>query len=130
LKNACCLRAWHPGRSLRRANYVESTDSTSFALLDLDAASRLSALSIKSGIAWVDVAGATFSIEEAQDMAEFCARRLSRRGWSVSRAGSALSLIGAPGQATMESSVRCSYRPQEAGFVPHTTLESTDEAVL
>ena len=43
LKNACCLRALHPGRSLRRADCVESADSTSSALLDLDPASRLSA---------------------------------------------------------------------------------------
>ena len=122
------------GNGVKIANVPRSPMSLRFENSDGGVRQFLSitaaALSIKSGIAWVDVAGATFSIQEAQDMAEFCARRLSRRGWSVSRASSALSLIGAPGQATMASSVRCSYRPQEAGFVPHTALESTDEAVL
>jgi hypothetical protein len=43
LKNACGLRACHPGRSPRRATCVESMDSTPFALLDLDPAATLSA---------------------------------------------------------------------------------------
>ncbi len=43
LKNACCLRARHPGRYLRCASFVESMDSTSLALLDLDPTATLSA---------------------------------------------------------------------------------------
>lgn len=105
---------------------IENADESIRQFLSITAAS----MSIEAGVALVDVAAATFSLEAAQDMAEFCARRLSRRGWSVNRAGSVLSLVGAPGQTAPASSVRCSFRPQEAGMVPHTALESTDEGSL